>query len=118
MLARKEQTLLEDNYKFFTYILNAKKLPTEHRITQNNDKEQRFKKKTPRDLGPEDVTVHRRDEGPTVQLCGDGKCGMQVDQWRILPGESTKRQLERFKRLCTHGGRGESPSLSRTLTVS
>ena len=71
MLARKEQTSLEDKYKFINYILNAKELHTEHRITQNNDKEKNIAK-TSMDLGLEDVRVPRRDEGPTVQLCGDG----------------------------------------------
>ena len=51
LMARKEQTSPEDKYKFITFILNKMKLPTEHRISKNNDKD------TTRDLGPEDVAV-------------------------------------------------------------
>ena len=39
--------------------------------TKNKDKGKKLKEKTPRDLGPEDITVHTRDEGLTVQQCGD-----------------------------------------------
>ena len=41
------------------------------------------KRGDPRDLGPEDITVHTREGGPAVQLCGDS--GVQMDQWRICP---------------------------------
>ena len=39
------------------------KHPTEHKQTKK-------RKNTPRDLGPEDITVHTRDVGPDVQQCG------------------------------------------------
>ena len=57
MVARKKQHSPEEKYKFVTYILIKMKLPTEHIQTTNKDKEKRLKKKTPRDLGPEDITV-------------------------------------------------------------
>ena len=71
MTARKKQNSPEDKYKFITYSLNKMKLPTEHRKAEKKNEEKRFKKKTPRNLGPEDITVRTREGGPTVQLCGD-----------------------------------------------
>ena len=71
MFARKEHNSPEDKYKFTTYIWDKLQLPTEHRREKDKHKVKRVKKKTPRDLGPEDTTVHIRCEGPTVQLCGD-----------------------------------------------
>ena len=71
MVASKKRNTPEEKYKFVTYTLNKMKLPTEHRNTTNKEKEKKFKKKTPKDLGPEDITIHTQSEGPTVQLCGD-----------------------------------------------
>ena len=71
MIKRKAQTSPKDKYKFIAYILNKVKLTTEHRKTEKKDGERRFKKKTSRDLGPRDTTVHTREGGPTVQVCGD-----------------------------------------------
>ena len=39
--------------------------------SKSKDVEKKIKDKTPTDLGPEDITIHTRSEGPTVQLCGD-----------------------------------------------
>ena len=36
MIKRKEQTSLRDRYKFITYILNKRKLLTEHRKTEKS----------------------------------------------------------------------------------
>ena len=69
MEARKKKNTPEEKYKFVTFVPSKMKLPTEHRNTKNKDKEKRIKENTPRDLGPEDTTVHTRSEGPTVQLC-------------------------------------------------
>ena len=68
MIKREEQTSPNDKYKFITYILNKMKFPTEHRKTEKICRK-RFKKKTQRDLGPGDTTVHTREGGPAVQLC-------------------------------------------------
>ena len=73
MLARKEQTSLEDKVQVQHLHLERMKLPTEHRQTENKDKQQRLKKKTPRDLGLKGIAVHTRDEGSTVHFCGDSK---------------------------------------------
>ena len=117
MTARKKQNSPEEKYKFITYILIKMKLLTENRQTKNKDKEKRLKKKTPRDLGPQVIIVHMRDEGLTVQLCGDSNVACK---WTAkLPKEqSTKRQLARFKDSYTHGGRRELPSRSRKITAS
>ena len=42
MIARKEQNSLEEKYKFITYILNKKKLTTEHRKIESKDGEKKF----------------------------------------------------------------------------
>ena len=39
MIKRKEHTSPSDKYKFITCILNKMKLTTEHRKTENKDKE-------------------------------------------------------------------------------
>ena len=74
------------------------------RSDKNKDKEKRIKDKTHTDLEPEDITVHTRSEGPTVQQCGDSS-------------EGCKDKSDRFKRPHTHGRKGKSSSRSRTLTA-
>ena len=48
MTARKERNWLEDKYKFITYILNKMNFPSEHRQTENKDKDKKIMKKTQR----------------------------------------------------------------------
>ena len=99
MTARKQQNSPEDRYKFLTYILNKMKLPTEHRKTGKKDeKKKRFKKKTPRDLGPEDITVHTREGGPAVQLCGDSNvaCTWTMEN---LPKEPSTKTIGKIQRI-------------------
>ena len=98
MWARKEQTSPEDKYKFITYILNNMKLSTEQRKTENNDKEKRFKKNTPRDLGPEDITVLMRDEGPTEQLCGDRIVACKWINGEFAQGTTYKETIGKIQR--------------------
>ena len=71
MFARKEAKMApEDKYKFITNILNEMKAPPQNTDKKKTKiKERGFQKKTPQDLGPEDITVYTRDEGPSVQLC-------------------------------------------------
>ena len=71
MEARKKKNTMEAEYKFVTFVLNKMKLPTEHRKCENKNMEEDIKDKTPRYLGPEDITVHTRSEGSTVQQRGD-----------------------------------------------
>ena len=61
MKRRKEQTSPRDKCKFITYILNKMKFSTEHKKAEKKDGEKRLKKKTTRDLGPGDTTVHTRE---------------------------------------------------------
>ena len=60
------------------------KLTTNH--TQK-DKGKKLKQKTPREQRPEDITVHMRDEGPTVQLCGESNAACR---WINGKEQSTK----------------------------
>ena len=86
MIARKKPKSPEEKYKFIAYILNEMMLPAEHRQTENKVQEKKFKKKTPKDLGPKDTTVHTRERGCTVQLCGDNNVACK---W--INGEFAKR---------------------------
>ena len=47
------------------------KLFVDHRKNKGQEHVKKIKDKTPRILGPADVTIHARDDGPTEQLCGD-----------------------------------------------
>ena len=98
MITRKEQNSPKDNHMFITDILNKMKLPTEHRQTENKIKEKRCKKKTPRDLGPEDITVHAREGGPTVQLCGDNHVACKWINGEIARGTKYKEIIGKIQR--------------------
>ena len=60
MIKRKEHTSLSDKYKFITYILNKMKLPTAHMKIEKKDGDKKYKKKTPRYLGPGNNTIQTR----------------------------------------------------------
>ena len=110
MRVRKKKNTPEEKYKFVTFVLSKMKLPTDHRKTKNNDKEKRIKDKTPRDLGTEDSQfAHVVKE--TVIWHANGSMA------NFSQGQNTKRQLGRFKRPYTHGGKGELPSQSQILTA-
>ena len=90
----------------------------EHRKTEENDEEKRFQKKRPKDVGPEDITVHTREDILRVQLCGD-QCGVQMDQWRIWSSwQGTRIPLGKFRESCAHGGGEELPHRSRISILS
>ena len=80
-------------------MLNKMKLPTEHRQTKNTDTEKRLKKKTPSDLGPEDITVHTRDEGLIVQLCGDSNVACKWINGEVAPGTKYKETIGENQRI-------------------
>ena len=66
---RKKGALADDN-KFVTFALDSVKLSTVHRKEKGEGKGKKVREKTQRELGPVDTTIHTREEGPTVQLCG------------------------------------------------
>ena len=72
MSKRKEHTSPSDKYMFITYILNEMVLPTEHRKMENKDGDKKFKKNTPRDLGPEGNTLFTRVKTNLQCNCVDG----------------------------------------------
>ena len=76
------------------------KLPTEHTKAANNILEQTLEEKATRDLGPEDITAHTRDEGPTVQLCGDSNVACKWINGEFAEGTKYKETIgERSKDL-------------------
>ena len=99
MIERREQTSPKDKYKLITYILNKMKLTTEHKKTEEKDGEKRFKKKTPRDLGPGDTTVHTREGGPTVQLCGDSNVACKWINGEFAQGTKYKEIIGKIQRI-------------------
>ena len=108
MIKRKQQTSPRDKYEFITCILNKMKLPTKHGKTEKQDGEKRFKKKTPRSLGPGDTMVHTRAD----RQCNCVGTGMWLAKGSMenLPKEqSTKIPLGKYKESCTNGGREEQP---------
>ena len=66
------------------------KLPTEHRKTKNKDKEKRIKEKKQPKIWDLKIPSHSkcRTFCATMQI---QPCDMQVDQWRILPGNKVQR---------------------------
>ena len=71
MEARKKKNSTEEKYKFVTFVPSKQKPFTEHTKSKSKDIKNKVKDKPPRDFGPEDITIHTRSEGPTVQLSGD-----------------------------------------------
>ena len=72
---------------------------TQHRQTENKDKVKMFEKKTPWDLGPEDITVHTREGGPTVQLCGDSNVAFKWINGEFAQGTKYKQTIWKFQRI-------------------
>ena len=67
------KSTLVDKYKFVTFVaLDSVKLSTVYR-KHCEGKGKKVEEKTPRDLGPSDTTIHTREDGSTVQLCGDSE---------------------------------------------
>ena len=75
-----------------------------------------FRKKTPRDLGPEDITVHTREGGPTVQLCGDSNVACKWINEQVAQGTKYKEIIGKIHRILN--SREEQPHRSRTSTTS
>ena len=87
---------------------------TEHGKTGKKDEEKRLNRKAPRDLGPEDIIVHTREGGPTVQLCGTVMWRANGSMLNLAQGTQYKEIIRISKEFYTHGGREEQPHRSRT----
>ena len=86
------------------------KLSTEHRKIKNKD--ERRKKKTPRDWDLKIISPHTQ-WGTHSSSMPRQQGGVQVDRWRIFPGDkSTRRQSEKCQQNL------HSRTRSRTLTAS
>ena len=79
-----------DKTKFPTLALDSVKLSIVHGKEKGEGKEKTVDEKTPRDLGPADTTIHTREEGPTVQLCGDSEV---ASKW--MHGQDSLGQKDR-----------------------
>ena len=118
MIKRKEHASPSDKYKFITCILNKMKLPTEHRKTKKKGKDKKFKKKTPRDLGPGDTTVHTREGRATVQLCGDSNVACNRNNGEYAQGTKYKDTTGKIQRILHSWWREELPHRSLTSITS
>ena len=117
MIKRKEYTSPSDKYKFITCMLNKMKLPTEHRKIEKKGGDK--KKKTPRDLGSGDNTIHTRADRPTVQQCGDSNVACKWINGEFAQGTKYKDTIGKIQKTsCTHGGREVQPHRSLTSTTS
>ena len=97
MIKRKEYTSPNDKHKFITYILNKMKLTTEHRRIEKKGRDKR--KKTHRDLGLADKTIHTREGGPTVQLCGDSDVPCKWTNGEFAQGTKYKDTIGKSQRI-------------------
>ena len=68
------------------------KLSTIHRKRKIKGIGKKVKEKIPRDLGPADSTIHTREDGPTLQLCGWRLCYVQMDQWALFSGAEVQEE--------------------------
>ena len=64
------------------------------------------------------IPIHTQSEGPTSQPCRHSNVACKWINGEFSLGAKYKEKLDRFRRSCTHGGKGKSPSRSRTLTAS
>ena len=110
-----KSTLVVKN-KFVMFALDRVKLSTVHRKKSCEGKGRKIKEKTPRDLGPAYTTIHTREDGPTVQRCGDsdvtcgwinGQCSLE-QEYRGRTGQVQKKPYIR-------GGKGRLPIQFRRL---
>ena len=69
---------LADKTTFATFTFDGVKLSTIHRKEKGKGK--KVDEKTAKVLGPADTTIHIREEGLTVQLCGDSEVAGEMDQ--------------------------------------
>ena len=100
---------LEDKKRFVTFALKSVNHSTTHRT--RTGKKKKNEDKAPRTLGPAEKTIHIREEGPTVQLCGDSEAVS------VLWGRNTDEELAKFKIHCTLGGKEKAHILSHRFTL-
>ena len=67
--------------------------------SQKKDGDQKCKKKTPRDVGLRDNTVHAREDGPTVQLCGDSSVACKWINGEFAQGIKYKDTIGEIQRI-------------------
>ena len=64
---------IQGKRRFVTHAMKSVNHSTIHRTRTGKKKNDKAEDKAPRILGPADKTIHIREEGPTVQLCGDSE---------------------------------------------
>ena len=100
---------LEEKRKFVTFALK-----NVNHSTIPSTKTGRKKKDKPRTLVPADKTIHIREDGPTVHLCGDSEVAVKWINGQYALGQKNKG-LATFKRRKTHAGKERSRLLRRQL---
>ena len=66
---------IQDKSKFVTFALQSVTHSTLTRI--GKERKGKTEYRAPRILGPADRTIHIREEGPTVQRCGDSEVAVK-----------------------------------------
>ena len=119
MRARKRKSTLEEKYYFVSFVLDRMKLSIEHGKQKSKRIGKKIKVKTLRKMGHPDTTVHTRGDGLTVQLCGDRNVACKWINGEYSLGQRYReRELAKYKRPCTRGGKGRLPIQFRGLTTS
>ena len=95
MSERTKHYALEDKTKFVTFALDGVKLSTEHRKEKGKGK--KVDDKAPRVLGPADTIIHAREEGPTVQRCGDSEVACKRTKGQYYLGQKYRGRFGRKK---------------------
>ena len=75
------------------------KLTAEHRQTKNKHKRNDAEEKDTQGFGAEDITVHTRDEGPTVQLCGDSNVTCKWNNGEFVQGTKYEDTIGKIQRI-------------------
>ena len=93
---------LEDKTKFGTFGLDSVKHSTVHR--KEKEKGKKVDDKAARALGPADTIIHTREDGPTVQLCGDSEVAGKLINGQYSLGLKHRRNIWPYsKKRCSHG---------------
>ena len=93
----RKKCALVDKTNFVTFALDDAKLSIVHSKEKGKEMAKKVDKKTPRDLELADTTIYTREEGPTVQRCGDSEVvGKWINGWYSL-GKKHQGQMNQIQ---------------------
>ena len=78
--------------------MNCHEMVWQRKQDGSKKKEKKIKHTTPRDLEPEDTTVHTRSQRPTVQFCGDSNVACKWSSGEISLGPKYREKIGQVKR--------------------